>query len=75
MANWYLGINRGKLQNVGANVTVGTSTGSTDVELRIDTTKSSTKEDVILAMRAIENYILSNGIPSGVGAGVDLPPN
>lgn len=74
MANWFYGLNRGQNQ-IPQNVVVGTATGSTDVELRVDTGKNSTKEDVILALRAIEQLILSNGIGTTTGAGVDLPPN
>ena len=73
MASWYLGQNRGVLEQPGL-ITVGTSTGSTDMELRIDTGKSVTKEDVIKTLRNLEQYILGNGVPGGAGAGVDLPP-
>ena len=73
MASNFLGINRGKLEVIGS-VTASTSTNSTDFELRIDTGKSSTKEDVIKAMRLFELYILSNGIGGGAGAGSNLPP-
>ncbi len=72
MAQWYLGINRGQTENPG-NVARGTSTNSTDFEVRIDTTKGSTREDVIKALRAIEMYMLSNFIPAG-SPGTDLPP-
>jgi len=54
-------------------IDVGSSTTSTDIELRIDTGKGTTREDVILALNAFRQYILSNGLP-GAGAGVNLPP-
>lgn len=74
MADWFYGINRGK----GArpqDVTVGTATGSTDVELRVAQGVSLTKKDVILLIEAIENFVLSNGVGTTTGPGVDLPPN
>lgn len=74
MANWFTGINRGKVQNP-QSIVAGTSTGSTDIELRVDTTKGTTKEDVILSLRAFEQFILSNGVGTTTGPGVDLPPN
>lgn len=73
MASWFIGANRGVIEQQG-RLTVGTSTGSVDIELRIDTGKGSTKEDVIKALRNIEYYILANGVPGGTGVGVDLPP-
>lgn len=73
MANFFIGINRGKLEILGS-VTASTATSATDFELRIDTGKSSTKEDVIKAMRLFEIYILSNGVGGGAGPGVNLPP-
>ena len=73
MASNFLGINRGKLEIVGT-VTASTATTATDFELRIDSGKSSTKEDVIKALRIFEIYILSNGIGGGAGAGSNLPP-
>ena len=72
MASNFLGINRGQLQNPG-NVVTGTSTQATDFELRIDTGKSSTKQDTILAVEAILNFIISDYIPSG-NPGVNQPP-
>ena len=62
MASEYYGVNRGTLSGAfPGNVTVGTSTGSTDIELRVDLTKGSTKLDVINALDSIRNYILSQG--------------
>ncbi len=74
MASTYIGINRGQLEGKGASITAGTASGSTDFELRIDTGKSSTKEDVVKAMRAFELYILGNGMPGGQ-TGTFIPPN
>ena len=72
MASWYLGINRGKLEQPGL-CTSATTTAATDFELRIDTGKSSTKEDVIKAMRIFEQWILSDAIQGGT-KGAKLPP-
>lgn len=56
------------------DVTVQTSTASTDIELHVNTTNSPTKKDVIRALRAFENFILTNGVGTTTGPGVDLPP-
>lgn len=57
MASEYYGLNRGANANPD-EVTVGTSTGSTDVELRIDKTKSLTKEDVRVLVSTIIRRIV-----------------
>jgi hypothetical protein len=71
MANNFIGINRGKLEEVPASIAVGTSTQATDIELRVDTGKGTTRKDVILALRAIEYYVESNGF----GVTTNLPPS
>lgn len=73
MASWYLGLNRGKGLGIG-NVTATTTLGTSDFEFRMDTGKSSTKADALLALEILETYISSNGVGSSAGAGVDLPP-
>lgn len=72
MASFFLGINRGQVENLGL-VTAATTTSATDFELRIDTGKSSKRSDVVKALRAFEYYMLSNAVPDGT-PGVDLPP-
>ncbi len=73
MASNFVGINRG--ETIGADgIDVGSSTQATDFELRIDTGKRSTKEDVLLAMDQIRQYIVGNGIPGGGTPGTNLPP-
>lgn len=72
MTTYYLGIDRGVTQNPG-NVAVGTSTTSKDMELAILMTNAPTKQDVLLAIEAFEQYIISNYIPAG-SPGTDLPP-
>lgn len=56
MASQYIGYNRGADLSPD-KATTGTSTGSTDVELRIDLAKSLTRQDVLLITEAIERYI------------------
>jgi hypothetical protein len=72
MASEFFGINRGQLDGpIYLNVTVGSSTGATDIELRVDTGKGSTKKDVIVALRAFEHYLLGQGGALGT---VGIPP-
>lgn len=71
MADNFIGINRGALDDVPASITVGSSTGAKDIELRVDTGKGTTRQDVIKALEAIKSYILSNGYQSAA----NLPPN
>lgn len=73
MANWFIGLNRGKLQNP-QSIVAGILTGGTDVEVRIDTGKGTTKEDVYLALCTINQFILGNGVGTTTGPGADQPP-
>lgn len=73
MADFFYGVNRGKGVRP-QDVTVGTATGGTDVELRVAQGASLTKKDVILILETLENFILSNGVGTTTGPGVDLPP-
>ena len=72
MASNFIGINRGKTENPG-NISASTATQSVDFELRVDTGKSSTKEDIIKALEVFKQYVLSNAIQGGT-AGANLPP-
>lgn len=73
MAQQYLSINRGQGQQSGL-VLVATAAPTADVFVQILTTHSPTRKDAVLALRAIEKYILSNGVPGGSSnIGVDLP--
>lgn len=56
MASQYFGYNRGTDLSPNA-ITTDTSSGSTDVELRIDLTKSITRQDAKLIVDAIMRYI------------------
>jgi hypothetical protein len=58
MASEYFGLNRGDSGNI-YKVQTGTSTSSTDVELRADLTKSLTRLDIELLVETIMNFINS----------------
>lgn len=62
MASTFIGLNRGQQGTVVGDFTVGTSTGSTDVEVRIDTGKSLTRGEVKLILEAIVRMI---DVPDG----------
>ena len=76
--NYYLGIPRGKSMSPGSIAISTSATGTAaDVELRMQidngtSTTGLTKDDVILALNVIRQYILSNGVPGGA-VGTDLP--
>lgn len=57
MASIFIGYNRGADLSPG-KATEGASTGSTDVELRIDTGKGLQRSEVKDIMTAIERYLL-----------------
>lgn len=71
MAQQFLSINRGQFGI--QKVLTATSAPTADVYLQISNTNNPTREDVLLALREINNFILSNGIQSGT-AGTNLPP-
>ena len=57
MASIYIGLNRGAFGLQVDEVTVGTSTGSTDVELRMDETKGLTRKDIRTIIDVFEAWI------------------
>lgn len=57
MANRYYGFNRGQTE---FEVTEGASTGSTDVEFRVDDTKNLTKDELERFLQMLKNVILKN---------------
>ncbi len=69
MASEFYGLNRGSLDGKDEAVVVGSSTGATDVELRVDTGKGTTRKDVRILVMSILRYIEQGG-PLGVG----IPP-
>lgn len=56
MASIYIGVNRGHADNPD-NISENSSTNSTDIELRIDTGKSLTRNDVVLLTERILEYL------------------
>lgn len=58
MADLFIGCNRGAIVTQPYRFTTGSSTGSTDVELRIDLSKSLTRQDVANILEGIEGYLL-----------------
>lgn len=73
MTTYYLSINKGQLDGQTGNVLVATSIPTADVILTIDASTHTPKRiDVIQAMKAFENYILSDGVAGGQ-RGTDLP--
>ena len=57
MASIYIGLNRGAYGIQVDEVSVGTSTNSTDVELRMDETKSLTRKDIRLIMEVFRAWL------------------
>ena len=58
MADHFLGINRGQQGFGDSDFTYGTSTGSTDIELRIADGVGLTEKDVLLALEAFERFLV-----------------
>jgi hypothetical protein len=57
MASHYIGLNRGQAGLTLSDFTIGASTGSTDVEVRIDDGKSLNEIDVVNILMAIVHRI------------------
>jgi hypothetical protein len=74
MTSLYLGLNRGALDAQQGVITVGSSTNSTDMEFRWDNTKSLTRKDLVMTLRAIEQYIKDNAVGGSAGVGTGIPP-
>ena len=69
----FYSVNQGIVPTGLNGVTVATSSQAADMQLEIDVTNPVTREGVILALRQIEQFILSNGVGTATGPGVDLP--
>ena len=71
MAQHYIGLNKGQVQVMGnlQNATVGTATGSTDMELRWDDTKGITRLELKQFTEFLEYYIEQD-----FNSGAALPP-
>lgn len=61
MADVFYGVNRGQADGSPHNVLVDTSTSATDIELRIDTGKGLTRNEVELLLGAIRRKLLDGG--------------
>lgn len=59
MADLFVGFNRGVEGFKPSDFTTGSSTGSTDIELRLDDTKGFTRLDVLKALEAFRRYFES----------------
>lgn len=57
MASEYYGLNRGQTE---FSIVNGTSTNSTDIEVRVDLTKSWKKAEVLQKLEEIKNHILKD---------------
>lgn len=66
MADRFIGFNRGVEGFKPSDFTVGTSTGSTDMELRYSDSASLTRKDLILFLCAVERYLESQLLQGGV---------
>lgn len=72
MAQQFLSINRGQLDALTGNVVTATSAPSADFYLQILSTNTPTRKDVLMALDAFKQFIMSNGMQSG-SAGTNLP--
>lgn len=77
--NYYLAIPRGKYALANVTSAAVSQATSADIELRMQIDNGTgltglTREDVVAAMRTMESYLLSNGIPGG-SPGTNLPKN
>lgn len=59
MAN-FIGINQGQNEY---QAVAATSTNSTDVEIQVNTTNVTSKEDLLLAIEKLENFIIRSTYP------------
>lgn len=60
MAKVYYGLNKGQPIE---SVVIGTVSNGTDVEVSVDTTKATGREDLLLALANIEAQILKQNYP------------
>lgn len=56
MADHFVGINRGLNGTQYSDFTTGTSTGGTDIELRVGDGLNLTRKDIDLALEAFERF-------------------
>lgn len=63
MADHFIGLNRGAVGFADSQITFGTSSGSTDVEIRIADAAGWTRQELILALEVIEGKLKSPQSP------------
>ena len=74
MTQLYLNVSRGAQAGEGTTVVaIGTSV-SGDVSLTWLSTNNPTKQDLLLAIKVIEQYIIGNGMP-GLQTNISTPTN
>jgi hypothetical protein len=66
MADRFIGLNRAQEGFKPSDFTVGSSTGSTDMELRYSDSANLTRKDICNFLEACERYLLSNMLQGGV---------
>lgn len=71
MAQQFISIMRGQVGTF--KVLTATSAPTADIYVQVSNTNNPTREDVLLGLKEIINYMLSNGIQSG-SPGTNLPP-
>lgn len=59
MADHFIGLNRGQQGVKDSDFTYGTATGATDVEVRIADAKGLTRQDVIIILQRINDFLVS----------------
>lgn len=74
MAQQFLSVNRGQLDDKLGNITTATTTPTADFFFQILSTNTPTKFDAIRALMMMIRFIESNGLPSG-SPGTNLPAN
>ena len=70
MTQWYFSLNTG--QKSPRDVLQATSAPTADVFVQVLSTHNPTRQEVILALEAISQFILSSGLESG-SPGTDTP--
>lgn len=60
MANYYYGINRGQNEY---QAVFGTSTNSTDVEIFVNGANVPSREETLLALQNLEQFLLRQAFP------------
>lgn len=62
MSDHFIGLNRGQSGFAASDFTIGTSTGGTDVEVRVADAAHLTREDVVLLLDRIKEQFTMRGL-------------